>query len=134
VLGQVGIEPRRAHLVTKDKVTFPRAPLQSRKVGFPDSGFRLGFPREAFPRQVKLKRSLARMHPNRAGLPPSSSLKLRLLRLSSLTIQGPPSGRLPLGERWLLDSSALSSSPGHAPTHDARCLAEELFCFLRLRL
>ena len=45
----VGIEPRRAHLVISDKVTFPRAPLQSRKVGFPDSGFRLGFPREAFP-------------------------------------------------------------------------------------
>ena len=59
LLSGVGIEPRRAHLVTKDKVTFPRAPLQSRKVGFPDSGFRLGFPREAFPRQVKLKRSLA---------------------------------------------------------------------------
>ena len=45
----VGIEPRRAHLVISAKVTFPRAPLQSRKVGFPDSGFRLGFPREAFP-------------------------------------------------------------------------------------
>ena len=30
--------------------TFPEAPLQSRKVGFPNSGFRLGFPREAFPR------------------------------------------------------------------------------------
>ena len=55
----VGIEPRRAHFVMKDKVTFPRAPLQSRKVGFPDSGFRLGYPREAFPRCLKLKRSLA---------------------------------------------------------------------------
>jgi len=42
-----------------DKVTFPRAPLQSRKVGFPDSGFDLGYPRKAFPRRVKLKRSLA---------------------------------------------------------------------------
>ena len=47
----------------KDRVTFPRAPLQSRKVGFPDSGFGLGFPREVFPRQVRIKRSLA-MHPN----------------------------------------------------------------------
>ena len=43
----------------KDKVTFPRAPLQSRKVGFPESGFRLGFPREAFPKWLKLKRSHA---------------------------------------------------------------------------
>jgi hypothetical protein len=43
----VGIDPRRAHRAMKGKVTFPRAPLQSRKVGFPDSGFRLGFPREA---------------------------------------------------------------------------------------
>jgi hypothetical protein len=59
----VGIEPRRAHHVIADKVTFPRAPLQSRKVGFPDSGFDLGFPRKAFPRRVKLKRSLA-IHPN----------------------------------------------------------------------
>src|SRR5215469_9028212 len=41
----VGIEPRRAHFVIKDRVTFPRAPLQSRKVGFPDSGFDLGFSR-----------------------------------------------------------------------------------------
>ena len=39
----VGIEPRRAHWVRNDSVTFPRAPLQSRKVGFPDSGFDLGF-------------------------------------------------------------------------------------------
>jgi hypothetical protein len=34
----VGIEPRRAHFVI-NKITFPRALLQSRKVGFPDSGF-----------------------------------------------------------------------------------------------
>src|SRR5712692_4249164 len=39
----VGIEPRRAHWVMRDRVTFPRAPLQSRKVGFPDSGFGPGF-------------------------------------------------------------------------------------------
>src|SRR6266568_6619523 len=32
--------------------------------------------------------------------------------------------RLPLGERWLLFTSALSSSPGHAPTHEERFLAE----------
>ena len=37
----VGIEPRRAHLVINDEVTFSRAPLQARKVGFPDSGFDL---------------------------------------------------------------------------------------------
>jgi hypothetical protein len=35
----------------KRQVTFPRAPLQSRKVGFPDSGFDLGSPREVFPRR-----------------------------------------------------------------------------------
>jgi hypothetical protein len=29
--------------------TLPEAPLQSRKVGFPDSGFDLGYPREVFP-------------------------------------------------------------------------------------
>ena len=38
----VGIEPRRAHTVITDKVTFSRPPLQARKVGFPDSGFDLG--------------------------------------------------------------------------------------------
>ena len=31
--------------------TFPEAPLQSRKVGFPDSGFDLGYPREVFPKR-----------------------------------------------------------------------------------
>ncbi len=46
----VGIDPRRAHHAMNDMVTFPRASLQSRKVGFPDSGFRPGFPQEAFPR------------------------------------------------------------------------------------
>jgi hypothetical protein len=69
----VGIEPRRAHRALKDKVTFPRAPLQSRKVGFPDSGFGLGFSREAFPTRGKLKRSLA-YTPTHFGLPLDSSL------------------------------------------------------------
>jgi hypothetical protein len=31
---------------------------------------------------------------------------------------------LPFGERWLCDTPALSSSPGHAPTQEARCLSE----------
>jgi hypothetical protein len=62
---------RRVHNPTI--ATFPEAPLQSRKVGFPDSGFRLGFPREAFPRCLKLKRSHA-CAPAHFGLPPSSSL------------------------------------------------------------
>jgi hypothetical protein len=75
----VGIEPGCAHLASKDKVTFPRAPLQSRKVGFPDSGFGLGFPPEAFPGQVKLKRSLA-CTPTHSGLPLDSSLKSWFLR------------------------------------------------------
>jgi hypothetical protein len=48
---------RRVHIPTM--TTFTEAPLQSRKVEFLDSGFRLGFPREAFPRHAKLKRSLA---------------------------------------------------------------------------
>jgi hypothetical protein len=47
----------RAPCQKKDKVTFPRPPLQSWKVGFPDSGFRPGYPQEAFPGCVK--RSLA---------------------------------------------------------------------------
>ena len=71
----VGIEPRRAHFVMKDKVTFPRAPLQSRKVGFPDSGFGRGFPREVFPRQAKLKCSLTST-PTHAGLPQQLVLKI----------------------------------------------------------
>ena len=29
--------------------TVPEAPLQSRKVGLPDSGFDLGYPQEVFP-------------------------------------------------------------------------------------
>jgi hypothetical protein len=44
----VGTDPRRAPRAMKDKVTFPRASLQSRKVGFPDSGFALAFPEELF--------------------------------------------------------------------------------------
>src|SRR5438876_6814638 len=32
--------------------------------------------------------------------------------------------RLPLGERWLLATPALSSSPGHAPTQDDKCFCE----------
>ena len=72
----VGIEPRRAHFVMKDKVTFPRAPLQSRKVGFPDSGFGLGFPREVFPRQAKLKCSLT-YTPTYAGLPQQLVLRIK---------------------------------------------------------
>jgi len=45
----VGIEPRRAHLVINDEVTFSRAPLQARKVGFPDSGFDLGISPRGLP-------------------------------------------------------------------------------------
>src|SRR5215467_868246 len=81
----VGIEPRRAHFVIQDRVTFPRAPLQSRKVGFPDSGFDLGFSREVFPKQAKLKCSLT-CTSTYSGLPRSSSLESWLLRLESLTI------------------------------------------------
>ena len=65
-------------------VTSPEAPLQSRKVGFPDSGFRLGFPQEAFPRMREAK-ALARIHPTHSGLPRSSSLKSGLFRFASLT-------------------------------------------------
>jgi hypothetical protein len=43
----------------KDQVTFPRAPRQSWKVGFPDSGFGLGFPRVVFPNRWSLS---ARSH------------------------------------------------------------------------
>src|SRR6516162_3990804 len=60
----------------KRKVTFPRAPLQSRKVGFPDSGFGLGFPREVFPRQAKLKCSLTST-PTHAGLPQQLVLSIK---------------------------------------------------------
>jgi hypothetical protein len=63
---------RRVHIPTM--TTFTEAPLQSRKVEFLDSGFRLGFPREAFPRRAKLKRSLA-FTPTHSGLPLNSSLK-----------------------------------------------------------
>jgi len=88
----VGIEPRRAHWVIQDRVTFPRAPLQSRKVGFPESGFGLGFPREAFPKQVRLKRSLA-YTPTHFGCPLGSSFKAWLLRLTPLATRGPPSAQ-----------------------------------------
>jgi hypothetical protein len=63
---------RRVHIPTM--TTFAEAPLQSRKVEFLDSGFRLGFPREAFPRRAKLKHSLA-FTPTHSGLPLDSSLK-----------------------------------------------------------
>jgi len=63
---------RRVHIPTM--TTFAEAPLQSRKVEFLDSGFRLGFPREASPKRAKLKRSLA-CTPTQSGLPLDSSLK-----------------------------------------------------------
>src|SRR5208337_2512858 len=69
-----------------------RSPLQSRKVGFPDSGFDLGFPCKAFPRPVRLKRSPAYAQTD-VGLPPSSSLESWLLRLAPLTMPGPPSAQ-----------------------------------------
>jgi len=112
----VGIDPRRAHHAIKDKDTFPRASLQSRKVGFPDSGFRLGFPREAFPRCLKLKRSLA-YTPTHSGLPPSSSLKSRLLRLASLTVLGPPSAQSSFAwhKRYSCQGSVQHHLEGHYP-------------------
>src|ERR1700751_144000 len=89
---RVGIEPRRAHHVIADKVTFPRAPLQSRKVGFPDSGFDLGFPRKAFPRRVKLKRSLA-IHPIPFWF--TSQLVLKIMAPPTRVVDhaGPPSAQ-----------------------------------------
>jgi hypothetical protein len=71
---QVGIEPRRAHWVEIDQATFPRAPLRSCTVGFPEYSSDLGFPPEAFPTQGRLKRWLA-YTPPRVGLPPGSSFK-----------------------------------------------------------
>jgi ABC-type nitrate/sulfonate/bicarbonate transport system substrate-binding protein len=70
----VGIEPRRAHWVEIDQATFPRAPLRSCTVGFPQYSSDLGFPPEAFPTQRRLKRWLA-YTPPRVGLPPGSSFK-----------------------------------------------------------
>ena len=70
----VGIEPRRAHWVEIDQATFPRAPLRSCTVGFPEYSSDLGFPPEAFPTQGRLKRWLA-YTPPRVGLPPGSSFK-----------------------------------------------------------
>src|SRR5215467_4235261 len=48
----------------------------------------------------------------------------RLDRSVGSLIQNPPHVAVALRERWFFDTSALSSSPGHAPTHDERCLAE----------
>src|SRR5207244_7620356 len=61
--------PHRHSSPTRRSSDLP--PLRSRKV---DSGFRLGFPREAFPRRAKLKCSLA-FTPTHSGLPLDSSLK-----------------------------------------------------------
>ena len=55
-----------------DKATFPRAPLRSCTVGFPEYSSDLGFPPEAFPARVKLKCWLTSTPP-RAGLPPGST-------------------------------------------------------------
>jgi len=74
LLPRVGIEPRRAHWVEIDQATFPRAPLRSCTVGFPEYSSDLGFPPEAFPTQRRLKRWLA-YTPPRVGLPPGSSFK-----------------------------------------------------------
>src|SRR5713226_3969760 len=39
-------------------------------------------------------------------------------------IENAPHMAVALRERWFLDTPALSSSPGHAPTQDESCLAE----------
>src|SRR6266705_6033364 len=72
--------------------TFTEAPLQSRKVEFLDSGFRLGFPREAFPRRAKLKCSLA-FTPTHSGLPLDSSLKDMAPPAFAVDHLGPPSAQ-----------------------------------------
>jgi hypothetical protein len=113
----VGIEPRRAHFVQRTKVTFPRAPLQSRKVGFPDSGFGLGFHHEAFPRQVRLKCSLT-CTPTHSGLPRGSSCKSWLLRLPPLTTPGRQVPRAPLPGTSVIHARAVSctTSKGITPS------------------
>jgi hypothetical protein len=110
---------RRVHNPTI--ATFPEAPLQSRKVGFPDSGFDLGFPRKAFPRRVKLKRSLA-IHPTHSGLPPSSSLKSWLLRLASLTMQGRQVPRAPLPVTSVTHDRVASSTTSKGVTPSSSLL------------
>ena len=96
--------------------TFTEAPLQSRKVEFPDSGFRLGFPREAFPRRAKLKRSLA-FTPTHSGLPRTRPCKTWLLRLSPLTILGPPSAQSSFArhERYSCQDGVQHHLEGHYP-------------------
>ena len=71
------------HKGTKSRFLGPTC--KSLKVGFPDSGFGLGFPREVFPRQAKLKCSLT-YTPTMPVYLNSSSLEARLLQLASLTI------------------------------------------------
>ena len=48
----------------------------------------------------------------------SNMLPLTLTAALSRLIQKPPHRRLPFGDRVLCDSPALSSFPGHTPTHE----------------
>ena len=56
-----------------DKIAFPRAPLQSRKVGLPDSGFDLGLSSGDLSETGEAQ-ALARIRPTNSGLPLDSSL------------------------------------------------------------
>jgi hypothetical protein len=42
----------------------------------------------------------------------------------SLIQKAPQWNRLPLGDWWLVETPALSSSPGHTPIHEAKCFSE----------
>jgi hypothetical protein len=98
-------------------VTFPRAPLRSRTVGFPESGSDLGLSSGGLPTEVEAQ-ALARVHPSPPWftLQPSPFFEARLPRLRVRDRPGttecpeplcttetlPPSWKCPALPRWAL--------------------------------
>ena len=105
---------RRAHWVEIDQATFPRAPLRSCTVGFPEYSSDLGFPPEAFPTQGRLKRWLAYTPPE------SVYLQARPSRMAPPThvVDHPETAKCP----ELLCLSPALLAPGWCPAPPRRAL------------
>jgi len=104
-------------------VTFPRAPLRSRTVGFPESGSDLGFPPEVFPTRTWLKRWHAST-PVRGGLLPGSSQLRGSANPGSVSgaVLGPPSAQSLFAQLgcYLRRGGVVHHLEGHYPFFVAR--------------
>jgi hypothetical protein len=113
---RVGIEPRRAHWVEIDQATFPRAPLRSCTIGFPEYSSDLGFSPRGLPDPGEAQ-ALARLHPSPSRFTSRLVLQGWLLRHTSLTIRRPPSAQSSFAcrKRYSRQGGVTHHLEGHYP-------------------